>query len=68
MAEKKEKSEALKRSWTQELQAEFSKITWPTKQRLIRETVAVVVVAVLLALIIFGIDKGFQYLFINYIF
>ncbi|MCR5292937.1 MAG: preprotein translocase subunit SecE [Eubacterium sp.] len=59
--EKKEKSPALKRSWFQELKAEFGKITWPGKSQIIRETVAVTVVAVILGLIIVFVDWALKY-------
>ena len=56
MADKKENTPALKRSWFQELKAEFGKITWPTKKNLFRQSVAVIVVAVLLGLMIVLLD------------
>ncbi len=56
MADKKDNSPALKRSWFQELKAEFGKITWPTKKNLFRQSVAVIVVAVLLGLMIVLLD------------
>ncbi|MBQ6230953.1 MAG: preprotein translocase subunit SecE [Eubacterium sp.] len=56
MADKKENTPALKRSWFQELKAEFGKITWPTKKNLFRQSVAVIVVAVLLGVMIVLLD------------
>ena len=56
MSDKKETSPALKRSWFQELKAEFGKITWPDKQRLTRESVVVLISSVLLGFIIAGVD------------
>ncbi len=38
------------------LKSEFRKIIWPSKNSLIRQTVAVVVATVILALVIAGID------------
>ncbi len=61
MSEKKETQPALKRSWFQNLKAEFGKITWPTKQRLFRETVAVVFSAVLVGAVIFLVDWAIKY-------
>ncbi|MDD6401309.1 MAG: preprotein translocase subunit SecE [Lachnospiraceae bacterium] len=49
-------SPSLKRSWFQELKAEFSKIIWPTKQSLGRQSVVVLVIGAILALIILGFD------------
>ncbi len=66
MSEKKDTSPALKRSWFQELKAEFSKITWPGKSQLARETAVVLVSAIVLGGIIVVVDwllnLGLQYL------
>ena len=50
-----------KRSWFTELKSEFRKIIWPDKKSLFRQTVAVVIVSVILALVIAGIDYVVQY-------
>ncbi|MBR1773177.1 MAG: preprotein translocase subunit SecE [Eubacterium sp.] len=66
MSEKKETSPALKRSWFQELSAEFKKITWPTGKQLVKETIVVLVSAALIGGIIVVVDYllnyGLQYL------
>jgi len=49
-------SPALKRSWFQELKGEFAKITWPTKQSLVKESTAVLIIAVAMGFLIAGID------------
>ena len=49
-------SPALKRSWFQEMKLEFGKITWPTKQRVTRESLVVLVSSVALGFIIAGVD------------
>ena len=56
-----EKKVAPKTSWFTGLKAEFRKIIWPTKDSLIRQTVAVLVATVLLGLIIAGVDYLVQY-------
>ncbi len=56
MSENKETSPTLKRSWFQNLKLEFKKITWPTKQRLAREVLVVLISAVLLGAMIALID------------
>ncbi|MCI6914107.1 MAG: preprotein translocase subunit SecE [Lachnospiraceae bacterium] len=56
MSENKETSPTLKRSWFQNLKLEFKKITWPTKQRLVREVLVVLISAVLLGAMIALID------------
>lgn len=47
--------------WFRGLQSEFKKITWPDKDRLIRETVTVAVVSVILGIIIATLDMVIQY-------
>ncbi len=57
--------ETKKNSWVTGLKAEFSKIMWPTKAQITKETTAVVVVSVVLGVVIaildfviqFGLDK-----------
>ena len=53
-------SPSLKRSWFQELKAEFGKITWPTKDKLVRQSAAVIVISVILGFIIAGVDYLLQ--------
>ena len=69
MADKENKegsSPQLKRSWFQGLKIEAKKITWPDKKRVARETTAVVISAVILAVLTLGVDMllefGLQYL------
>ena len=45
-----------KKSWFEGLKAEFRKIIWPTKQDLVKQTSAVVVVSVVLGIIIALLD------------
>ena len=59
MGESKKK-ETARGSWFKGLQAEFHKITWPDKQSLGRQTVAVIVVSVILGVIIAVLDLGIQ--------
>ena len=56
MSNKKDKAPALKRSWFQELKSEFGKITWPSKSKLTRETIVVLVSAICLGLLITVVD------------
>ena len=66
MSEKKQTSPSLERSWFQELKSEFGKITWPTRKKLGKETVVVLVIAILLGCIIAIVDgllkSGLAYL------
>ena len=41
--------------------SEFSKIIWPTKEKLTRQSVAVVVITVITAALIAVLDRGLQY-------
>ena len=56
-----EKNEAVKKSWFQGMKSEFKKVVWPDKQDLARNTIAVVVVSVVLGLIIAGLDALINY-------
>ncbi len=59
MSEKTEK--APKTSWFSGLKAEYSKIVWPDRKSLVRQTIAVIAVSVLVGLIIAGLDWVIQY-------
>ena len=61
MSEKKETSPALKRSWFKELKSEFGKITWPSRKDLAKQSLAVIVSAVVIGFIIAGVDYLLQY-------
>ena len=61
MGETENKSGAPKESWLDGIKAEFSKIIWPTKQSLVRQTTAVIIVSVILGLIIAMLDTVIQF-------
>ncbi|MCL2865071.1 MAG: preprotein translocase subunit SecE [Lachnospiraceae bacterium] len=50
-----------KRSWFKGLRAEFSKVVWPTKKTLARQTVAVVAISIFLGALITIVDTLIQY-------
>ena len=50
------KAKKQKKNWFKGLKAEFSKIIWPDRQSLTKETVAVLAVSVLLGVIISVVD------------
>ncbi len=50
------KEKKQKKNWFKGLKAEFSKVVWPSRKSLARETIAVVVVSVLLGAIIAAVD------------
>ncbi|NLP34550.1 MAG: preprotein translocase subunit SecE [Clostridiales bacterium] len=47
---------APKRSWFKGLKTEFKKIVWPSKETLTKQSIAVVIVTVILSVIIFALD------------
>lgn len=47
---------APKRSWFKGLKSEFKKIVWPNKETLTKQSIAVVIVTVILGVIIFALD------------
>ncbi len=55
------KDKVSKKSWFAGLQAEFRKIIWPDKKSLGKQTVAVIVVSVILGVIIAVLDMGIQH-------
>lgn len=50
-----------KKSFFKGVKSEFSKIIWPSKDSLVKETVAVVVVSVVLGAIIAIVDVGVKF-------
>ena len=50
------KAKKQKKNWFKGVKAEFSKIIWPDRQSLTKETVAVLAVSVLLGVIISVVD------------
>ncbi len=57
----KTSSPSLKRSWFQELKGEFAKITWPTKNALVKKSTVALIVSILLGLLIAGVDMLLKY-------
>ena len=47
---------APKKSWFKGLKAEFKKIIWPDKEALTKQSIAVIIVTVLLGVIIYVLD------------
>ncbi len=48
---------APKKSWFKGLKSEFKKIIWPDKESLAKQTVAVVVISTILAIVIAAVDQ-----------
>lgn len=58
MAEKAKSDKTHKKSWFQGLQSEFNKIVWTNREDLIKQTVAVVVITAVLAVVIAILDSA----------
>lgn len=58
MGKSEEKSASLKRNWFQELKGEFRKIVWPDKSSVAKESVAVIIIAIILGCIIAAVDSS----------
>lgn len=54
-------NKANKTSWFKEMKAEFNKIIWPTKERIVKETVVVVICAIIIGIIVAVLDMGIQH-------
>jgi preprotein translocase subunit SecE len=52
---------APKKSWFKGLKAEFNKIVWPDRESLAKQSVAVIVISVILGVIISILDLGIKY-------
>lgn len=57
---KSEKTSKLVKFWNG-VKAEFKKITWPDKDDLLKQSVAVVIISVVVGAIITVLDFGIQY-------
>jgi len=56
MGESAKSEKAPKKSWFKGLKAEFKKIIWPDKESVAKQTVAVIVVSVILCVVIALLD------------
>lgn len=54
----KSAGKSQKKSWFQGLQSEFKKIVWPDRKTLTKQTIAVVVVSTILAILISVMDAA----------
>lgn len=49
------------KGWFKGLKSEFNRVVWDSKEDVTRQTIAVVIISVILGLIITLIDTGLQY-------
>ena len=59
---KSKKEEKNKRHFFKDFKAELKKVVWPTPKQLLNSTVAVVTIVLVIGLIVFALDMGFELL------
>ena len=64
MAEKKEKVGffAQMKKHLRDVKSEMKKIVWPTKSQVINNTIVVIIVSIIAAVVIFGLDTVFGFI------
>lgn len=62
MAEQTKKDNIFKKfgKFIHEVRIELKKVTWPTRQQLIKNTLVVIVFLIVIGLLVFGVDLLFQ--------
>ena len=60
MAKKNEKNSKDKTSFTKKFKAELKKVIWPTPKQLFNNTVAVLTIVIITAIIVFVLDIAFE--------
>ena len=60
MAKKNEKNSKDKTSFTKKFKAELKKVIWPTPKQLFNNTVAVLTIVIITAIIVFVLDVAFE--------
>ena len=60
MAKKNEKNSKDKTSFTKKFKAELKKVIWPTSKQLFNNTVAVLTIVIITAIIVFVLDVAFE--------
>ena len=60
MAKKNEKNVKDKTSFTKKFKAELKKVIWPTPKQLFNNTVAVLTIVIITAIIVFVLDVAFE--------
>lgn len=59
---KKEKNKSTKKSYVQEIKAELKKVKWPTKQEMLKYSIAVLAFIVIFGLYFYGLDALFAWI------
>ena len=58
----KDKEEKKKRRFFKDFKAELKRVVWPTPKQLLNNTIAVVTIVLVIGLIVFLLDFGFEFL------
>ena len=56
----KEKEEKNKKKFFKDFKAELKKVIWPTPKQVLNNTIAVVVIVIITAIIVFALDTVFE--------
>ena len=59
---KSKKEEKNKRHFFKDFKAELKRVVWPTPKQLVNSTVAVVTIVLVIGVIVFALDMGFELL------
>ena len=59
---KSKKEEKNKRHFFKDFKAELKRVVWPTPKQLLNSTVAVIVIVLVVGIIVFALDIGFELL------
>lgn len=58
----KDKEEKKKRHFLKDFKAELKRVVWPTPKQLVNNTIAVVTIVLIIGLVVFLLDMGFEFL------
>ncbi len=61
-SQKSKKEEKNKRHFFKDFKAELKRVAWPTPKQLLNSTVAVITIVLIVGLIVFALDLGFELL------
>lgn len=59
---KSKKEEKNKRHFLKDFKAELKRVVWPTPKQLVNNTIAVVTIVLVIGVIVFALDMGFELL------
>ena len=59
---KSKKEEKNKRHFFKDFKAELKRVVWPTPKQLVNSTIAVITIVLVIGIIVFALDMGFEFL------